>query len=72
MGVVISYISNKSPVSGYLQVGDIILEVQKNKISNAKQLNSVIESIYKTGKQTLLLAIINKNNKRRYLGIKTN
>jgi serine protease Do len=71
-GVVISYISNKSPVSGYLQVGDIILEVQKNKISNAKQLNSVIESIYKTGKQTLLLAIINKNNKRRYLGIKTN
>ena len=71
-GVVISYISNKSPVSGYLQVGDIILEVQKNKISNAKPLNSVIESIYKTGKQTLLLAIINKNNKRRYLGIKTN
>ena len=71
-GVVITYISNKSPVSGYLQVGDIILEIQKNKVSNAKQLNSLIENIYKKGKQTLLLAIINKNNQRRYLGIKTN
>ena len=71
-GVVISYISNTSPVSGYLQVGDIILEVQKTKILNANQLNNVIENIYKKGKQTLLLAIINKNNQRRYLGIKTN
>ena len=71
-GVVISGISNKSPVAGVLQVGDIILEIQKNKVSNAKQLNSLIENIYKKGKQTLLLAIINKNNQRRYLGIKTN
>ena len=70
-GVVITYISYKSSVAGYLQVGDIILEVQKNKILNAKQLNNVIEDIYKKGKQTILLAIINKNNQRRYLGIKT-
>ena len=31
-----------------------------------------IEDIYKEGKQTILLAIINKNNQRRYLGVKTN
>jgi len=71
-GVVISAISNKSPVAGVLQVGDIILEIQKNKISNAKELNSLIKSIYKKGKQTLLLTIINSNNQRRYLGVKTN
>ena len=71
-GVVISGISNKSPVAGVLQVGDIILEIQKNKISNAKELNSLIKSIYKKGKQTLLLTIINSNNQRRYLGVKTN
>ena len=71
-GVVITYISNKSSVAGYLQVGDIILEVQKNKIANAKQLNSVIQNSYKKGEKTLLLVIINKNNRRRYLGIKTN
>jgi serine protease Do len=70
-GVVITYISKKSPVAGYLQVGDIILEVQKNKISSPSQLNSLIENIYKKGEQTILLAIINKNNQRRYLGIKT-
>jgi len=71
-GVVISAISNKSPVAGVLKIGDIILEVQKNKISNAKELNSLIKSIYKKGKQTLLLTIINSNNQRRYLGVKTN
>jgi serine protease Do len=70
-GVVITYISNQSDVASYLQVGDIILEVQKNKISNGKQLNNLIENIYKKGEQTILLAIINKNNQRRYLGIKT-
>ena len=71
-GVVISAISNKSPLAGVLQVGDIILEVQKNKISNARELNSLIKSIYQKGKQTLLLTIINSNNQRRYLGVKTN
>ena len=70
-GVVITYISSQSDVAGYLQVGDIILEVQKNKISNTKQLNNLIENIYKKGERTILLAIINKNNQRRYLGIKT-
>tara|TARA_B110000211_G_scaffold185541_1_gene210528 strand:+ start:814 stop:2232 length:1419 start_codon:yes stop_codon:yes gene_type:complete len=71
-GVVITYISNQSVVAGYLQVGDIILEVQKNKISNTKQFNNLIENIYKKGEKTILLVIINKNNQRRYLGIKTN
>jgi serine protease Do len=71
-GAVITYISNKSAVASYLQVGDIILEVQKNKIFGAKQLNNLLENIYKKGEQTILLAIINKNNQRRYLGVKTN
>ena len=70
-GVVITYISNKSPVASYLQVGDIILEVQKNKILNSRDFNTLIENIYKKGEKTILLAIINKNNQRRYLGIKT-
>jgi serine protease Do len=71
-GAVITYVSNNSPVAGYLQVGDIILEVQKNKISNAKQLNSLIKDLYKKNKKKILLVIINKNNQRRYLGVKTN
>ena len=71
-GVVITNISSKSVVAGMLREGDIITEVQKNKVLNSKQLNQLIESIYKKGEQTLLLTIINNKNQRRYLGVKTN
>jgi len=71
-GVVITSISSRSAVAGMLREGDIIIEVQKNKVLNSKQLNMLIESIYKKGEQTLLLTIINNNNQRRYLGVKTN
>jgi len=70
-GVVITSISARSVVAGMLSKGDIILEVQKNAVLNSKQLNKLIESIYKKGVQTLLLTIINNNNQRRYLGVKT-
>ena len=71
-GVVITNISNRSAVAGMLREGDIIIEVQKNKVLNSKQLNQLIESIYKKGEQTLLLTIINNSNQRRYLGVKIN
>ena len=71
-GVIITSILNKSVVAGMLKEGDIIIEVQKNKVLNSKQLNQLIESIYKKGEQTLLLTIINSDNQRRYLGVKTN
>ena len=71
-GVVITNISSKSVVAGMLREGDIIIEVQENKVLNSNQLNILIESIYKKGEQTLLLTIINNNNRRRYLGVKTN
>jgi serine protease Do len=71
-GVVITSIPNRSVVAGMLREGDIIIEVQKNKVLNSKQLNKLIESIYKKGEQTLLLTIINNKNQRRYLGVKTN
>jgi serine protease Do len=70
-GVVITSISTRSVVAGMLIKGDIILEVQKKTVVNSSQLNKLIESIYKKGEQTLLLTIINNNNQRRYLGVKT-
>ena len=70
-GVVITGISSKSVVAGMLREGDIIIEVQKNKVLNSKKLNQLIEDIYKKGEQTLLLTIINNSNQRRYLGVKT-
>ena len=71
-GSIILDISKKSPLIGLVRKGDIILEVQKNKVLESKELNKLVESILKKGEQTLLLTIINNNNQRRYLGVKTN
>ena len=50
----------------------IVIKMGGSVFSNKILFNNVIEDIYKKGKQTILLAIINKNNQRRYLGVKTN
>ena len=71
-GVIITSISSKSPIAGMLREGDMIIEVQKNQVLNSKQLNQLIESIFKKGEKTLLLKIINSKNQRRYLGVKIN
>ena len=63
-------ILNKSPLNGLLDVGDIIIEVQKNSINLAKDLDRLVENVTKKGQKTLLLTVINKNNQRRYLGVK--
>jgi len=71
-GVVITEISNRSPLVNLLNVNDIIIEVQKNSVKNSSDLNKIVDSIFKKGEKTLLLTIINNNNRRRYLGVKIN
>ena len=70
-GVVITEILNKSPLDGLLNVNDIILEVQKKEVA-ANSLDNSISNIIKNGEKTLLLTIVNKENQRRYLGVKIN
>ena len=71
-GAVIINILNRSPVSGTLNINDIIIEVQKKQINQSKKLNQVIDTVVKNGEKTLLLTIINSKNQRRYLGVKVN
>ena len=71
-GVVITEISNRSPLVNLLNVNDIIIEVQKTSVKNSSDLNKIVNSIFKKGEKTLLLTIINNNNRRRYLGVKIN
>ena len=71
-GVVITEISNRSPLINLLNVNDIIIEVQKTSVKNSSDLNKIVNSIFKKGEKTLLLTIINNNNRRRYLGVKIN
>ena len=71
-GVVITEISNRSPLINLLSVSDIIIEVQKTSVKSTSDLNKIVNSIFKKGEKTLLLTIINKDNRRRYLGVKIN
>ena len=71
-GVVITDISNRSPLSNLLKVNDIIIEVQKTAIKSIPDLKRLVDNIFKKGEKTLLLTVINQNNQRRYLGVKIN
>ena len=71
-GVVITDISNRSPLVNLLSVNDIIIEVQKTPIKSVNDLEKIVSTIFKKGEKTLLLTIINQNNRRRYLGVKIN
>ena len=71
-GVVITEISSRSPLINLLSVNDIIIEVQKSPIKSTSDLKKSIDSFFKKGEKTLLLTVINKNNQRRYLGVKIN
>ena len=71
-GVVITDISSRSPVANLLSVNDIIIEVQKTSVRNSTDLKRKVEGIFNKGEKTLLLTIINKDNRRQYLGVKIN
>jgi len=71
-GSVIVKISNESSLTGLLNINDIIIEVQKTPITKSTDLNNVVNKIFKKGEKTLLITVINKDNQRRYLGVKIN
>ena len=71
-GVLITDISSRSPLFNLLSINDIIIEVQKTTVKNSFDLKRKVDNIFKKGEKTLLLTIINKDNRRRYLGVKIN
>jgi len=68
-GVVITKIEEDGPVN-YLQVNDIIVEAQKKKINTIGDLNNIVNKTLRSSQKTLLIAIYNNQNQRRYIGIK--
>ena len=69
-GLVITKISNYSPLLNSIEVGSIILEAQKKKIQSANDLNQIVKQALKSNQKTILLVIYNSQNQRRYIGIK--
>ena len=68
-GVVITKIEQDSPIN-YLQVNDIIVEAQKKKINTIGDLENIVKMTLRSSEKTLLIAIYNNQNQRRYIGVK--
>ena len=69
-GLVIVSIENDSPMINSVEVDSIIIEVQKKKIKSSEDLKKIIENELKSDQKTLLFAIYNTQNQRRYIGVK--
>ena len=70
-GVVITKIEQDSPIN-YLQVNNIIVEAQKKKINTIGDLDNIVKMALRSSEKTLLIAIYNNQNQRRYIGVKLN
>ena len=68
-GAVITKIENDSPIN-YLKVNNIIVEAQKKKVKTVGDLNLIVKSALKSSEKTILIAIYNNKNQRRYIGVK--
>jgi len=68
-GVVVTKILEGSPLI-FVSVNDVIVELQKKKITNSKQFSNLLEDVVNKGAETLYFAIYNSKNQRSYLTVK--
>ena len=68
-GLVITKIATDSPIN-YLNVNDIIVEANKKSIRTINQLENIVSAAIKSKEKTILIAIYNNQNQRRYIGVK--
>ena len=72
-GLVITNIENNSPLKNTtLSVDSIIIEAQKKKIRSANDLRTITKEVLNSNQKTILIAIYNNQNQKRYIGIKLN
>ena len=69
-GLVITKIANNSPLANSIELNSIIIEAQKKKIRSANDLRDITKEVLNSNQKTVLLAIYNNQNQRRYIGVK--
>ena len=70
-GLILTNIENNSPLKNTtLSVDSIIIEAQKKKIRSANDLRKITKEVLKSNQKTILLAIYNNQNQKRYIGVK--
>ena len=55
---------------GISKEADIIIEAQKKKIRSVKDFEKIISDVLQSNEKTMLIAIYNNQNQRRYIGVK--
>ncbi len=69
-GLVITNMANNSPLVNSIEINNIIIEAQKKKIRSADDLRDITQKAINSNQKTILIAIYNNQNQRRYIGIK--
>ncbi len=70
-GLVITDIQKNSPIN-FLNVNNIIIEAQKEKIKSKENLEKIVSDVLKSSEKTILIVIYNNQNQKRYIGVKLN
>ena len=68
-GLVITDIQKNSPIN-FLNVNNIIIEAQKEKIKSKENLEKIVSDVLKSSEKTILIVIYNNQNQKRYIGVK--
>ncbi len=69
-GLVITNMANNSPLVNSIEINSIIIEAQKKKIRSADDLRDITQKVINSNQKTILIAIYNNQNQRRFIGIK--
>ena len=69
-GLVVTNIKNDSPLINSLKINSIIVEAQKKRVNSISALRQIAKSVLNSNQKTILFAIYNNQNQRRYIGVK--
>ena len=69
-GLVITNMANNSPLVNSIEINSVIIEAQKKKIKSVDDLRDVTQKAINSNQKTILIAIYNNQNQRRYIGVK--
>ncbi len=69
-GLVITNMANNSPLVNSIEINSIIIEAQKKKIISPDDLRDITQKAINSNQKTILIAIYNNQNQRRYIGVK--
>ena len=69
-GLIVTKVGNTSPLLNSISPDSVIVEAQKTRIRSASDLEKIVKDVLKSNQKTILFAIYNTQNQRRYIGVK--